>query len=159
MNKYPPTVIVRHCRENLKKCSLRGLEPRSDCLFLSYPDTILPDMSCYLMLTLDAPPLSPADSDKGLILIDATWRYAATMERVLSPQLPVLRRSLPPCSRTAYPRHQTSCSDPDRGLATVEALYIAYHLMGRDTSGLLDHYYWAEAFLQKNLLTPRENLS
>jgi pre-rRNA-processing protein TSR3 len=35
-------------------------------------------------------------------------------------------------------------------LASVEALYAAYHILGRPTAGLLDHYRWAEAFLRLN---------
>jgi pre-rRNA-processing protein TSR3 len=60
------------------------------------------------------------------------------------------RRSLPPGLITAYPRKQQDCPDPARGLASVEALFAAYTLMGRDTSGLLDNYYWKEDFLKKN---------
>jgi pre-rRNA-processing protein TSR3 len=40
--------------------------------------------------------------------------------------------------------------DPAAGLATVEALYIAYHILGRPTEGLLDEYRWAEEFLRAN---------
>jgi pre-rRNA-processing protein TSR3 len=42
-------------------------------------------------------------------------------------------------------------------LASIEALYMAYHLLGRPTEGLLDGYRWAEVFLELNevLLTGR----
>ena len=140
-----PTIILRHRRENLKKCSLRGLESREDMQFFTYPKDALPDLSQHLMLALDAPPLSPADNHLGLFLLDATWRYADVMARQVT--LPPTKRSIPAYFRTAYPRCQNDCSDPERGLASVEALYIAYHLLGRDTTGLLDHYHWKEAFL------------
>ena len=32
----------------------------------------------------------------------------------------------------------------------VEALFLAYHILGRPTEGLLDHYHWAEEFLKLN---------
>jgi pre-rRNA-processing protein TSR3 len=32
-------------------------------------------------------------------------------------------------------------------LASIEAIYVAYQLMGRDTTGLLDLYHWREQFL------------
>jgi pre-rRNA-processing protein TSR3 len=41
-------------------------------------------------------------------------------------------------------------TDPGNGLASVEALYLAYHLLGRPTEGLLDHYHWAVEFLRIN---------
>ena len=54
--------------------------------------------------------------------------------------------------QTAYPRTSRLGTDPNNGLASVEALYVAYHLLGRPTEGLLDHYRWAEEFLRINAL-------
>ncbi len=51
---------------------------------------------------------------------------------------------------TAYPRVARAGTDPANGLATVEALYIAYRILGRPTEGLLDHYRWAHEFLRRN---------
>ena len=39
---------------------------------------------------------------------------------------------------------------PAVGLATIEAIYAAYRVLGRDTTGLLDGYHWAEPFLELN---------
>jgi pre-rRNA-processing protein TSR3 len=61
-------------------------------------------------------------------------------------------RSLPPSLRTAYPRRQTLCPDPARGLASVEALFAAYRILGRDVDGILDGYLWRERFLVTNAL-------
>jgi len=60
--------------------------------------------------------------------------------------------------QTAYPRVSKTYDDPAGGLATIEALYAAYHLMGRPTQGLLDDYHWAEEFLEVNreILSPAE---
>ena len=155
MQRYPPTVVVRHRKENLKKCSLRGLESREDFTFYRYPDTAPSSLAGYIVLTLDAPELSIADAEHPLCLIDATWRYAATMEQVLEQQGAfdgAILRSLPAHYRTAYPRRQEACTDPDRGLASVEALYLAYLTLGRCTDGLLDQYHWAAEFKQLNSL-------
>ena len=147
MFDFLPTIILRHRKENLKKCSLQGLESRTDIQFLAYPCADYPNLSSYVVLSLDAPPLAIGDADSGLLLIDGTWKYAEVMAR----QLPYCKpRSLPKEIRTAYPRKQTDCIDPKRGLASVEALYIAYMIMGRDPSGLLDHYYWEKSFHQNN---------
>jgi pre-rRNA-processing protein TSR3 len=148
MSDFTPTLILRHRRENLKKCSLAGLETRSDFLFFTYPQDILPDLSSYVLLKVGAPPLTMRDAEKGLFLIDGTWRLADKMERSLLQK--VEARSLPSHYRTAYPRRQTDCPDPEAGLSSLEALYLAYTILGRSTQGLIDHYHWKEVFLAKN---------
>lgn len=152
LQPFFPTLVLRHKKENLKKCSLRGLEMRQDFRFFAYPcHEPLPNLDPYILLTLDAPPLSPADAHHGLLLVDATWRYAEKMLIFLSKEAPhICKRSLPAHYRTAYPREQTDCPDPDAGLASIEALYLSYRILGWDTAGLLDNYYWRESFLQKN---------
>jgi len=151
MQDYPPTVIYRHRRENLKKCSLRGLESRSDIQFFTYPKDPLPMLDGYVVLEVGAPELTLDDAQLGLCLFDATWRYAEVMTRQSSQFLEkTVKRSIPNNIRTAYPRRQDDCSDPELGLASVEALFVAYHIMGRSTEGLLDHYHWKEKFLILN---------
>ena len=144
---FPRTIILRHRRENLKKCSLRGLETRSDLSFYTYPQDALPDLSNYLLLKVGAPLLTEKDSSRGILLIDGTWRLAKIMEK----QLPSLleARSLPPC-KTAYPRRQTDCPDPELGLSSIEALFLAHRILKRPTDELLEHYHWREMFFQKN---------
>lgn len=146
MSNFLTTIIWRHRKENLKKCSLRYLENKEDFLFLTYPRDSLSDLSNYILLTLDGPILTENDKNKGLFFIDATWNLAKVMER----QLPyMIKRSLP-SYKTAYPRRQTGCEDPQRGLATLEAIYIAYKITQRNTDGLLDHYYFKDLFLTIN---------
>ncbi len=149
MKPFLSTTILRHRRENLKKCSLRGLEQREDMLFLTYPRDPIPFIEKGILLSLDAPPLKNEDRFP-LFLIDGTWKYAAIMQRQVPQKEKWIHRSLPSHFRTAYPRKQTDCADPDRGLASVEALFIAYHILGYNTSGLLDHYYWKDDFLKLN---------
>ena len=150
MQSFPPTVILRHKKENLKKCSLRGLENREDFLFYTYPDGDFPMLSNYILLDLDGEPLSPADNDKGLLILDATWRYAEKMCKFVASKQTWVKRSIPAHWRTAYPRRQSDCPNPDQGLASIEAIFVAYKVLGRDTAGLLDNYYWKEQFLEKN---------
>jgi pre-rRNA-processing protein TSR3 len=162
MNLFLPTLILRHKKENLKKCSLRGLEGREDFLFFTYPlkeQAATPsghcrwedlDFSNYLLLSIEGEEFRPEDTSKGLFLIDATWRYAKKMEAFVDRSMSIERRSIPKGFRTAYPRCQEECPDPEVGLASIEALYIAYHLLKRPKAHLLDHYYWKELFLEKN---------
>lgn len=118
--------------------------------FYTYPTDLLPPLGGYLLLTLDAPPLTLEDQSYGLFLIDGTWRHAMTMFSQLPKPHLFQCRSLPSHLKTAYPRRQEDCLDPDRGLASVEALYFAYHLLQRPTEGLLDTYHWKERLFQKN---------
>lgn len=150
MQLFPPTIIIRHRLENLNKCSVQHLVPRSDFCFITYPYNKLPDLTGYIILTLDAPPLSASDKDHGLLIIDATWRYAEKMIKPLLRQPHLLYRSLPHNFRTAYPRRQLDCPDPERGLASIEALFLSFTLLGRNTDGLLDNYHWKNEFLNKN---------
>lgn len=147
MQTFPPTVILRHTKENLKKCSLRGLENREDFLFFTYPNSDFPILPDYILLDLEGEPLSPADSGRGLLILDATWRYAKKMCQFVESRQTWVKRSIPAHWRTAYPRRQTDCPNPDQGLASIEAIFVAYHVLGRDTSGLLDGYHWKDKFL------------
>ncbi len=138
MQSFPPTIVVRHRLENMKKCSLRGLEGRADFQFFTYPFVQPLIFSSYLLLTLDGPPLTEADAASGLLILDATWRYAHKMFQALQPYPAHLYRSLPAHYRTAYPRRQTACSDPVRGLASIEAIYLSYKILKRNRSLLLE---------------------
>jgi pre-rRNA-processing protein TSR3 len=148
---YPPTVIVRHPRENPRKCSVLPLRGRADLVFLNYPVRQRPDLTGYVRLAAEGPELSAADAATGVLLLDGSWRRAEGMIRDFV--------DVPPRSlhgwHTAYPRVSKLGTDPDNGLASVEALYIANHILGRPTEGLLDHYRWREEFLRLNGLDAR----
>ncbi len=150
MSSFLPTIILRHRKENLKKCSLRGLEHNKNIKFFSYPTQLDLPINGYVSLDLEAKPLSIKDREKGLFLIDATWNYASVMTRQIDTRYHLEKRSLPKDFVTAYPRKQTGCSSPDRGLASVEALYIAHKILNLPTTNLLDNYYWKDLFLSLN---------
>jgi pre-rRNA-processing protein TSR3 len=146
------TLILRHRKENRRKCSLTPLENDPGFLFLTYPKDPLIDLSSYVLLSLEGEPLSENDSDKGICLIDATWRLASKMQKWLLSQQTLPLRTLPYGAMSAYPRKQTACQDPLRGLASIEALFLAHKILKKETKSLLDHYFWREDFLQKNEL-------
>jgi pre-rRNA-processing protein TSR3 len=144
------TAIIRHRRENLKKCSLSGLEGKEGLRFYSYPIDPLPNFAGFLLLKVGAPLLTEADAKRDLLLIDGTWKLAQVIEN----QLPSLEaRSLPSHFRTAYPRKQTHCPDPEAGLSSVEALYVSHLILGKPHADLLDLYYWKDRFLRLNELS------
>ncbi|HYV37384.1 MAG TPA: hypothetical protein VE988_16875 [Gemmataceae bacterium] len=143
---HPPTIIVRHSKENPRKCSILPLRGRPGILILGYPVRESPDLTGYVRLAADGPELSAADAVHGLLLLDGSWRWAGAMTSAFE--------QVPPRSlhgyKTAYPRVSKLGTDPDNGLASVEALYVAHRIMGRPTEGLLDHYHWREDFLRLN---------
>src|ERR1051325_6666500 len=142
----PITIIIRHPRENPKKCSVLPLQGRDDVRILPYPLTEPLSFEGYIRLAADGPALSSADRDCGILLLDGSWRSARAMITHFE--------YVPPRSlsgwKTAYPRVAKAGTDPDNGLASIEALYIAYHILGRPTDGLLDHYHWEKEFLELN---------
>jgi pre-rRNA-processing protein TSR3 len=146
MPAYPITIIVRHPRENPKKCSVLPLQGRADVLLLPYPPKEMPSFEGYVRLAADGPELSVADRDCGILLLDGSWRSASRMVKHFE--------AVPPRSlhgwKSAYPRVSKLGTDPDNGLASIEALYIAYHILCRPTEGLLERYHWARAFLELN---------
>lgn len=142
----PPTIVIRDKHESTRKCSIWPLRQRPDLRFYSWPLEQRPSLEGYIRLAADGPPLTAEDAPQGLLLLDASWNWAERMTRDF---LDIPPRSLSGY-RTAFPRVSKLGTDPANGLATVEALYIAHHLLGRPTAGLLDHYRWAEEFLRLN---------
>ncbi len=143
---YPLTIIIRHRKENPKKCSILPLKQRPDLQFFHHPVRNLPPLAGYVRLAMDGPPLTIADVDCGLLLLDGSWRRV----RDMLPAVVEMRTRSLSGYRTAYPRVSSLGTDPEGGLASVEALYVAYHILNRPTAGLLDHYYWAAQFLRLN---------
>lgn len=143
---HPPTIIVVHPKERKSKCTVQPLRTRDDFIFWKFPRKEPEKLTSYFRLGMDGPQISKADANQGLLVLDGTWRLAEKMEPDYR-ELPV--RSLP-VWETAYPRVSKQFEDPSAGLATIEAIFIAYHLMGYETEGLLDGYYWADEFLQRN---------
>ena len=146
MLAYPDTIIVRHPRENPRKCSILPLQGRAGIHIYSYPALDLPSLEGYICLAPDGPELSAADRECGILLLDGSWRSSTKMVKHFATIAP---RSLHGW-KSAYPRVSKHGTDPDHGLASIEALYIAYHILGRPTEGLLDHYHWAAQFLEMN---------
>lgn len=146
MASYPVTIIVRSPRENPKKCSILPLAGRPDVRMLTYPLRESLSLDGYVRLAAEGPELSGADAAAGILLLDGSWRSAGRMNAQFE--------RVPPRSlagyQTAYPRVSKLGTDPDNGLASVEALFVAYRILGRDTAGLLDHYRWARQFLELN---------
>jgi pre-rRNA-processing protein TSR3 len=140
-----PTTVIRHPKEKIRKCSLRFLHERPEMTFLRGKPGFQFDATGFTLLAVEAPPLSLADAGRPLLLLDSTWRWLPQLLACVT-GTPVLR-SIPGDLRTAYPRVSKVFEDPEAGLASIEALYVARKLLGDDDASLLDGYHWKEAFL------------
>ena len=139
-----PVTVIRHRRERVAKCSLRHLHERPEIEFLRDRPGFRFDASGFTLLEMDAPPLSTEDASRPLLILDSTWRWLPGLrERCHGSPVP---RSLPDVD-TAYPRVTKLFEDPSRGLASVEALYIATVLLGEPDPTLLDGYHFKDEFL------------
>lgn len=137
--------ILRHPDENLAKCTLQPLVGRPEFYFLTAQSDGVFDASGMILLEMGAPVLSPIDSGKPLLLLDANWKHIPKMrQRIVGQPIP---RSLPALA-TAYPRRNKANQDPHQGLASIEALYWALRLLGHDDPSLLSDYHWGSEFLQ-----------
>ena len=143
----PETVIVVHPKERRSKCTILPLRGAPGLRFArSTSERATGPLDGYLRLDVDAPPLTAADANRGLLLLDGTWRW---VEDLVVPFGALETRSIQGV-HTAYPRGASIGELPDGGLATIEALYVAHRILGRSTNGLLDHYHWAKEFLVLN---------
>ena len=143
----PPILILIRRGEDPRKCTIRPLRGTPGLEFRSYPLRGQPDLSRHLLLAPDAPPFTPADATRPLLLLDASWRHAATMRKAVEA---CEARSIPPGWQTAYPRQSKIHEDPDTGLATVEALFAAFCTLGIRNDSLLRFYPWRDTFLALN---------
>ncbi len=141
-----PTTVIRHQKEKISKCSLRFLHERPEMTFLRNKPGFAFDATGFTLLAVDAEPLSLADAGRPLLLLDSTWRWLPQLLACVH-GAPV-RRSIPGDVRTAYPRVSKVFEDPQQGLASIEALYLARKLLGDDDPSLLDGYHWKDDFLR-----------
>jgi len=143
---FPPTIIVVHSKEKRRKCTVEPLRGREGFLFWKFPRIGPESLENYVRLGFDGPQLNRTDADRGLLILDGTWRLTEAMDPAFG-HVPL--RSLP-AWKTAYPRVSKMFENPEGGLATIEAVFVAYQTLSRNTDGLLDGYHWAAEFLKLN---------
>ena len=146
MENQIQTIIIRHPKERLSKCSLQPLIHRKDLTFLKSTPNFTFDATNHILLCLDAPELTIQDKNHPLLLIDSTWRLLPQIMSKIkgSP----IRRTLSSFIQTAYPRISKIGPNPHQGLASVEALFVAKYILGDHDPSLLDSYHWKDPFLE-----------
>ncbi len=138
--------------ENPRKCTIQPLKGRADFSFhyFSGNKPIAPFTS-ECLLHIDGEDLTgiPRGSLHSLALIDCTWKKVPGVLQRLAKPLPRLVR-MPDGFVTAYARKNKQGLDPEGGLATVEALFIAAAFMGYWDPTLLSSYYFKNEFIDLN---------
>ena len=140
-------IVIRHPKEKIAKCSLRHLHDREEFTFLKARPRFFFDATNHILLSIESPTLSPKDNAYPLLLLDSTWRLLPSLFNCIKGK-PVLR-SLHVETKTAYPRISKVSVDPQQGLASIEALFVAKRILGEEDDSLLDGYYWKEPFLRQ----------
>jgi pre-rRNA-processing protein TSR3 len=145
-------LILRDPRESPKRCSLTPLRGMQGVRFVQHHPDLELEAAGRILLHPDGELLDARDADAGLLLIDCSWRRLDLLLRAVRGD-PARRRL--PALVSAYPRRSRTFPDPERGLASVEALYAASALLGRVRPELLAEYRWKAQFLEANPDLPR----
>ena len=140
-------LILRDPHESPAKCSLTPLRGLAGVRFVEYHGRRRLDAGERILLDPEGAELGPEDRGRDLLLIDCAWRRVPRLRRTVDGVLH--GRRLPPFE-TAYPRRSKTFADPERGLASVEALYLAALLLGTPRPDFLAAYRWRAEFLAAN---------
>lgn len=151
--------VILDIGESANRCTIAPLADRPDFHIIQVkrsegqplgpfqsPILLHPDGEC---VTKFATPVS------GIATIDCVWKRLPTLLNRLAAPLPQLAR-IPAGFVTAYPRHNKHGEDPDAGLATIEAIFVAAALLGNWDVTLLSRYYFGQRFVELNAARFRE---
>jgi pre-rRNA-processing protein TSR3 len=148
--------IIVDSGETPNKCTITPLSGRSDFrLFPVYGEGPLGPLYSPIFLHPEGECLSTVHKalgiPSGIACIDCVWRRLPVLEKRLAwKKEPALRVRIPEGFKTVYPRVGAKHSDPEGGLATIEAIFIAAALLGNVDTSLLSKYYFARDFLEEN---------
>jgi|GEM_PF-400576 len=144
-------VIIDHS-ESANKCSVAPLTFRTDFRFTRVrANNPLGPMQCELMLHHAGESVLEwrGKNVKGIGVIDCNWKRLPTIQsRVVAPHASFVR--IPEGFVTAYPRTSKRGTDPDKGLATIEAIFTAAALIGHIDPTLFERYQFGKRYLELN---------
>jgi pre-rRNA-processing protein TSR3 len=144
-------VLMDH-RENPAKCTIHPLKGRKDFNVRYFKgEGKIPAFESDLLLHVAGECLSTwkPEAPKSIAVIDCNWKKVAGALTRVSLPLPKLVK-IPEGFVTAYPRRNKEGKDPEAGLATIEALFIAAAFLGVWDETLLENYHFSAQFLEKN---------
>ena len=146
--------VVLDKEETANKCTIVPLADRADFrLFRVKGAGPLGPLQAQVLLHHEGESLTTLRNSlpmiQGIATIDCIWRrLEGLLKRVVSP-LPVLAR-IPDGFMTAYPRKSAKGTDPEGGLATIEAIFTAAALLGNWDVSLFSKYYFGRKFVELN---------
>ena len=144
--------------ESPNKCSILPLSYRSDFRIVRFDRRYpIAALTGRVLLhpegeVLEAPSAKATlAGDDAFVLsaIDCNWkRLGRILAKVAAPLPPLVR--IPDGFRTAYLRRNKRDEDPEQGLATIEAVFLAAAFLGNWDETLLKEYAVADEFLAAN---------
>ena len=146
--------VLMDKKENPRKCTIAPLKDRTDFKIRYFQRNMkIPAFQTTLLLHIDGISLDEfAKSSmnvESIGVIDCTWKKVEGALSRLEKPFPMLAR-IPNGFLTAYPRKNAHGLDPDAGLATIEAIFIAAAFCGQWDESLLEHYHFGKDFLKIN---------
>lgn len=142
--------------ETPNKCTILPLAYRTDFEILRFePNQRLKALTGDFFLHPEGRPLHQISWEKRpakISAVDCTWKKLERLIARIDGPMPTLGR-IPDGFVTAYPRRDKKGEDPEAGLATIEALFIAAAFVGTWDESLLARYHFAERFLEANRAT------
>lgn len=140
--------------ETPQKCTILPLAYREDFRIVRFPrGQPLAPLAGDLLLHPEGESLATLAPKLGqvrmLSSIDCVWKRLPQILRWVGRPLPQLA-GMPPGFVTAYPRRNKQNLDPEGGLATIEALFIAAAFLGHWDETLLREYHFGPQFLAAN---------
>ncbi len=149
-------LVDRH--ENPRKCTIQPLEGRPDFTLRRFgTQGPIEPLTASMLLAVDGIPMDQlvrteptvVAATRTIAAIDCHWRRCpGILERMARPlPRPV---GIPAGFLTAYPRKNAEGKDPEGGLATIEALFIAAAFLGTWDASLFERYHFGDAFLALN---------
>lgn len=148
--------VIIDAGETVNKCTIAPLASRPDfrLLHVKGPDPLGPLISPILLhhegeciTTLD--PSLKGGRVQGIATIDCVWNRLDVLIRRIAGPLPKLVR-IPNGFETAYPRRSAQNTDPEGGLATIEAIFVASALLGNWDVSLFSEYHFGRKFVELN---------
>jgi pre-rRNA-processing protein TSR3 len=144
--------ILMDRKENPRKCTILPQKARSDfkIRYFGGPKPV-PAFAADCLLHIDGEDLATVEkgSYTSIALIDCNWKKVPLALKKVERPLPRLVR-IPEGFETAYPRRNAEGKDPEGGLATIEALFIAAAFLGTWDETILDKYHFKNDFLERN---------
>jgi len=142
--------------ENPRKCTVDPIKDHPAILIRRYGGPApIAKIGADILLHIDGPDLPDLVREKkvsSIAVIDCIWKRVDFAMKKIEGPLPILTK-IPDGFVTAYPRRNKQGLDPDGGLATIEAMFIAAAFCGSWDETLLDKYHFKNAFLETNAAT------